>query len=364
MIVDKNIRVLYLDDEPSNLNSFRAAFRRQFTVYVTDNPDDALELVREKRPQLVFSDQRMPEVNGTDFLRTVHELDSNTIRVLITAYTDAAEIINAINRGRIYRFISKPWNEEELRQTIINGYEIHSTRRKLEEKVEELEKTNEELNKFIYSASHDLRAPLMSILGVVKLSELDPLDEAARNLFQLIENSVMRMDAFISSIIEYYQNTRSEKELKEIDFRGLVDEILGNLKFFEGAREMQYDLRIDTCPGFVTDLFRLRIVLSNLISNAMKFNRLDPKEHRVGIEIICNESEVKLKVEDNGLGIAEDQRELVFDIFHRADAKKSGSGIGLYIVKEALEKLNGSIELESIPNQGSTFSCTIPNLKK
>ena len=364
MSKEKEIRVLYLDDEPANLNAFRASFRREFDIRITSNGEEALELLGSFKPQIVFSDQRMPGMNGTEFLAKVHELRPHTIRILITAYTDADEIIKAVNIGRIYRFISKPWIEEDLRQTILNGYDIYTTRQSLVEKVEELQKTNEELNKFIYSASHDLRAPLMSILGVVKLSELDPMDESARNLFQMIESSVVRMDTFISSIIEYYQNSRSVQDLQEIDFAELVDEVRENLKFFEGANEMQFDIQIDPCPDFVTDLFRLRIVLSNLMSNAMKYQRLDVPEHRVGIQVLCKDDSVELVVEDNGTGIAEDQQALVFNMFHRADAKKSGSGIGLYIVKEALEKLSGSIELRSVPDQGTTFTCSIPNLKK
>ena len=362
--MEKEIRILYLDDEQANLNAFQASFRREFDVRTTSKAEEALELLTSFKPRIVFSDQRMPGMNGTDFLAKVHELRPHTIRILITAYTNADEIIKAVNIGRIYRFISKPWIEEDLRQTILNGYDIYKTRRKKEKKVEELQKTNEELNKFIYSASHDLRAPLMSILGVVKLSELDPLDESAHKLFKMIESSVMRMDTFISSIIEYYQNSRSVQDLQEVDFADLVEEVRKNLKFYEGANEIQFDVHTDPCPGFITDLFRVRIVLSNLMSNAMKFQRLNVQKHRVGIKVLFLGDSVQLKVEDNGTGIAEDQQGLVFNMFHRAEAKKSGSGIGLYIVKEALEKLNGSVELESVPDRGTIFTCTIPNLKK
>ena len=149
-----------------------------------------------------------------------------------------------------------------------------------------------------------------------------------------------------------------------IELSELVDEVRENLKFFEGANDMQFDVQIDPCPDFVTDLFRLRIVLSNLMSNAMKYQRLEVHEHRVGIQVLCKEDSVELVVEYSGTGIAEDQQALVFNMFHRVDDKKSGSGIGLYIVKEALEKLSGSIELLSVPDQGTTFTCSIPNLKK
>ena len=125
--MEKEIRILYLDDEQANLNAFQASFRREFDVRTTSKAEEALELLTSFKPRIVFSDQRMPGMNGTDFLAKVHELRPHTIRILITAYTNADEIIKAVNIGRIYRFISKPWIEEDL-STILNGYDIKDPR--------------------------------------------------------------------------------------------------------------------------------------------------------------------------------------------------------------------------------------------
>lgn len=359
----KSIRILYLDDEPANLHSFRAAFRREFRVEVAENSEKAFQLVRSFEPHIIFSDQRMPGMTGVEFFNSVKQIYPEGIRVLITAYTDVKDIVDAVNRGNIYRFITKPWNEEEIRQTIYNGFEIYQTRQALADKVAELEKTNQELNRFIYSASHDLRAPLMSVLGVVKLAELDPLDEEVAKMFQMIESSVNRLDIFIQSIIEYYQNSRDVQEVIPIDFEELIKDILANLRYYDGSESVLFHIEVQGAEGFKGDEFRLRIILSNLISNAIKYRRLESSEHKVDIRVQGSSQKVIIAIEDNGVGILQEHMQNIFKMFFRADSYRSGSGIGLYIVKEALERIHGTINVTSKVNEGTLFEITLPSLE-
>jgi signal transduction histidine kinase len=305
----------------------------------------------------------MPGMSGVEFFNSVRQIYPEGIRVLITAYTDVKEIIDAVNKGNIYRFISKPWSTEEIHQTIKNGFDIYQTRQALNDKISQLEKTNEDLNRFIYSASHDLRAPLMSILGVVKLSELDPIDESAAKMFQMIESSVNRLDIFIQSIIEYYQNSRNLNENKEIDFEALVHDVLLNLHYYEGSEKIKFELDFHENGKFVGDEFRLRIILSNLISNAIKYRRVDLEKHIVRIVVNSSANQAAIKIEDNGVGILQEHLQNIFKMFFRADSYRSGSGIGLYIVKEALEKVGGEISVHSEINQGTQFEIKIPSVK-
>ena len=257
----------------------------------------------------------MPGMSGVEFFNSVRQIYPEGIRVLITAYTDVKEIIDAVNKGNIYRFISKPWSTEEIHQTIKNGFDIYQTRQALNDKISQLEKTNEDLNRFIYSASHDLRAPLMSILGVVKLSELDPIDESAAKMFQMIESSVNRLDIFIQSIIEYYQNSRNLNENKEIDFEALVHDVLLNLHYYEGSEKIKFELDFHENGKFVGDEFRLRIILSNLISNAIKYRRVDLEKHVVRIVVNSSANQAAIKIEDNGVGILQEHLQNIFKMF-------------------------------------------------
>ncbi len=357
------IKVLYLDDEMSNLQAFKASFRRDFEIHIANTPAQAFELLSLHQPHVVFSDQRMPEMSGVEFLQATRQVSPRSIRVLLTAYTDVKDIIEAINKGHIYRFITKPWVEEEIRQTVVNAFELYNVQNELRIKLEQLERTSEELNKFIYSASHDLRSPLMSILGLIQVAEHQvEIGVSSRDILNMIESSVHRLDTFIKNIVEYYQNSRNVQEVNLIDFKRLTNEILNNLSHNRLASHVHFDVDIHSEHAYFGDAFRLRIILSNLISNAIQYQREDEEDKRVSIKICPNDHYVSIEIEDNGTGILEEHVKNIFKMFFRANAERSGSGIGLYVVKEALNKLDGEIEVSSEPQKGTKFSLKIPAL--
>lgn len=228
----------------------------------------------------------------------------------------------------------------------------------------ELERTNEELNRFIYSASHDLRAPLMSVLGLVKVAELEEgIDSKSLTFFSMIESSINRLDIFIQNIIEYYQNSRSISEIRIIDFEPLIQAILENLRYYGNNKSIHFEIEISGEQEFISDEFRLRIILSNLISNAIKYQKDQEGSKKVTIKVTKTQDHAEIVISDNGIGILEEHLKNIFKMFFRADVEKSGSGIGLYIVKEALEKLDGSIDVNSKRNLGTSFQINIPSSK-
>ncbi len=122
------IRVLYLDDEEPNLFSFKAAFRREFEVHTCDEPHQAVRLLDDHEFHVVLSDQRMPRISGVEFFELIMPDHPDISRVLVTGYADTDAVVDAINKGQVYRFVSKPWNEEELRSVIRSGYELNRSR--------------------------------------------------------------------------------------------------------------------------------------------------------------------------------------------------------------------------------------------
>lgn len=121
---DRKITILYVDDEPHNLSSFKATFRLKYNVLICINGEDALNVLKDNEVQIIITDQRMPEMTGVEFLQKVQELYPDPIRILLTGYADINAVIDAINKGNVYKYHSKPWNVEELDQTIQNAYEI------------------------------------------------------------------------------------------------------------------------------------------------------------------------------------------------------------------------------------------------
>lgn len=228
----------------------------------------------------------------------------------------------------------------------------------------ELQKTNSALDRFVYSASHDLRAPLTSLLGLINITDknLPPDQHQQKERLRMMGRSVLKLDNFISDILDYSRNSRTEVAKDEISFEAMITEIREHLKFMEV--ESGYNLKGDVNQKgkFISDKSRIGIVMNNLVSNAIKYQDISKENPFVSISIQADETNAIIVIEDNGIGIAEDDHEKIFEMFYRATKTSKGSGLGLYILKESLDKLNGTISLESAINKGSKFTVIIPNL--
>jgi signal transduction histidine kinase len=357
---ENRIRILYIDDEIHNLNAFRATFRRSYEIYTASSAQDAKLLLRSIDVHIIIADQKMPVTTGVDFFFEIREQLPDPIRILLTGYTDVEDIIEAINKGHIFSYVKKPWDEHELANTISNAYEMYQARKQLKEKITELEKTNDELNRFIYSTSHDLRSPLMSVLGIINLTRLDNSVTDPNGYVDMIESCILKLDGFIQKIIEYYRNSRLDVEHEKIYFDSLLHECIAAFKPQNTAIEFQ--LNIDQPVDFKGDTFRISVILNNLISNAVKYQKPDESNPKVNLSVKVEPHKATIWIEDNGIGILSEHLSNIFKMFFRSkNNNKPGSGIGLYIVKEALSKIGGTIGVESKYGEGTQFEITIPN---
>lgn len=142
---EKNINVLYIDDEPNNITSFRAAFRRVFTIFTAESAEEGRKVLETEQIHVILSDQRMPKMTGIEFFQSILETYPDPIRILITGYTDINAVIDAINVGQVYKYLSKPWNELDVKNSIEKAFEVTELRRKNKELAEKLIEVNEKL---------------------------------------------------------------------------------------------------------------------------------------------------------------------------------------------------------------------------
>jgi len=358
-----DIKILYVDDEQNNLNSFKAAFRRSYIVFTAISAKEALNVLEQNDIHVIIADQRMPEISGVELFKMIQGQNHLATRMLLTGYTDINTLAEAVNEGHIFRYITKPWNELELDTAIKNGFEFYKAKIELNKKVEELQKTNDDLNRFVYSISHELKAPLASILGVVNLVKLENKNksETTEEYWNIIENSCLRLDRNLTNMLQYYKNRKLANEKEEINFEELISDLISLHNRATSAQgELTFIKNIQQPVVFYGDKFRIEIILSNLISNAIKYQNPEEVEKKVIINAEINPQEAKFEIKDNGLGISVDAQEKLFTPFFRGDYQK-GSGLGLYIAKEALEKMNGTIKMESVAGKGTNFIITIPN---
>ncbi len=241
-------------------------------------------------------------------------------------------------------------SERELKQL---AEEVHA-------KNIHLEKTNAELDRFLYSTSHDLRSPLSSIKGLVNIARIENKDEKLQRYFSMMVDRVDKLDFFIKDIIDYSKNARTEVKAEHVDFQALVTEVTENLKYIEGAESIAFQSQVALKHPVNADRNRLSVVLNNLMANAIKYHDPHKKDQWIEVHVSNSNGTIKLRVSDNGMGIDPEHHSKIFDMFYRGTFQSKGSGLGLYIVKETVAKMHGTIAMESTPGKGSSFIITLP----
>ena len=226
----------------------------------------------------------------------------------------------------------------------------------------ELEQANSELDRFVYSVSHDLSAPLKSILGLVNIGRISNSSDDQLSHLGKIETSVKKLEAFISEVLDYSHNKRMELAIEQIKLQDLCKEILENLKYADDSQNIEVDMNQISDVEISNDKTRLKIILNNILANAIKYQKRIPG-HRPKIRISSSRqpNRIIINIEDNGEGIHPEIQSKIFNMFFRGNPTSKGSGLGLYIAREAAEKINGNISVESEYGKGSTFRLELEN---
>ncbi len=232
---------------------------------------------------------------------------------------------------------------------------------KLQKTNQELSKRNTELDNFVYSVSHDLRAPIASVLGLINLARKDR-DRTMRDTYlDMINNSALQQDHFIREILDQSRNSRLEVKREEILFQPIIDETFDQLSFATPTgKAVEKIISVQQIKPFYCDRWRLKVILNNIISNAIRYRNGRDPVIRVNVEV--TDKGAQLCIEDNGKGIAKEHLKNVCGMFYRATDDGAGSGLGLYIVKETIDKLNGSIRIDSVEGEGTTVELMIPEV--
>ncbi len=220
------------------------------------------------------------------------------------------------------------------------------------------------IDQFIYSCSHTLRAPLKSISGLVNLlknvernSEMD-----SRLVLQSIEKTVEKMEVVLNELERFLSNSKQGLALQSVALRPLIRNVVTEIQTPAMKDLVSISIRVNQNVPFNTDECRLRVILTHLISNAVQFRDLSKSNMRVSVQAELSESRCILQVRDNGIGISSEVRPHIFELFYRGSERSTGSGVGLYIIHEIVNKMNGSILVRSVPGKGSVFQITLPNL--
>lgn len=289
------------------------------------------------------------------------ESEGNDLNSLITSYR-----VIRIETHRIRKDTSPlsviiygvPVHLDDTTIGIFGVYVDITERKKVEE---ELKIRNTELDNFVYKVSHDLRAPLSSVLGLVNLASLPGNDDNLKEYLPLIGQKVRQLDHFISDVLSHSKNLKLDVKIGKIDFENVIHQTFKDLSYLEGANSIRKEIAIEGVD-FHSDPWRIAEIFRNLISNAIKYRNLGHPAPSIHIFIKQTPQAAEIIFKDNGIGIDASNRIRIFEMFYRASEQSEGSGLGLYIVKNAVDKLGGEVTVESEAGQGTSFTIILPNL--
>jgi PAS domain S-box-containing protein len=219
-----------------------------------------------------------------------------------------------------------------------------------------LKLTNQELETFIYKISHDLRGPLVSIMGLVNLSGIEIKDKAALEYFRLIGDSTEKLDYVLKELVKAIRIKGTESLSEEIRFKPVVNDILSKLERTKGYSRLRIITNIVYHKKFASNRFILDTLLQNLIENGIKYQNPSCNNSFLKINIEEMDGGACISIEDNGIGIDKNAIDRIFELYYRGTTESGGSGLGLYLVKKAVEKLKGKIEVESTYGKGTKFT--------
>ena len=356
---------------------------RKLLRTVTGNIKEAIYRI-EPGQGMVYVNQAFADYFGFEQPRDVIRLNSKDLDLLYYDPTDRKRINNLLrdkgairNEEILFKSMDGTlfWGMEScIRQinedgkvyldgSITNIQELRNAKEELELKNAELEKINAELDRFVYSASHDLRAPLSSLLGLLNLTRHEDDIRRMQLYHEKMNEQVQRMDEFIQEIIAYSRNSRQDIKPCSIDLQRLARDSWNQFNYLNGAECIDFNITQRGSSSFSSDLARVKVLFNNIISNAIRYRDEEKDRNTLEIEIECNEKRALIHFRDNGIGIEEEFQQQIFEMFFRASNHSDGSGLGLYIVKETLDKLGGTVLLESKPGIGTCFSITLPNIQ-
>jgi signal transduction histidine kinase len=242
-----------------------------------------------------------------------------------------------------------------------------STRKEAESKLlqtnVELSKRNTELDNFVYSVSHDLRAPIASVLGLINLARKDKNKGMKDVYLDMIHKSAVRQDDFIKEILDQSRNSRLEVKCDDIAFEQIIEETFAHLSHATSPEQPVYkEVNVSQDSPFHSDRWRIKVILNNLISNAIRYR--NGKDPVITVDVKVGEHSALMSIRDNGKGISSEHLPNVYKMFYRGTDDGAGSGLGLYIVKEAVDKLRGSVSIESEVGKGTLVTLEIPALSQ
>ena len=375
--------VLYLDDLKEQLTNFSANFFDIYKVYTANTTSEAREILKQHPVQVILSDYSLVEAgeitNGVDFFESIMPTYPNPIRMLITGQGDKEVAVNAINKGRVFRYIEKPVNEDELKLIIDGAAALFNAEERyrqllatLEDKVKErtarLIALNAEKNEFLGIVAHDLKNPLANVKMFTDLMHKDVETLSKDEIKEYTGDVLSETDRMFTLITNLLDVNKIERGFKanpiKLDLASLTEAITDNYR--SRAEQKGLTLHFDSNAPIASvnaDEVATMQVVENIVSNAVKYSPVGANKN-IWVRVVPAEKAWLVAVQDEGPGLSDEDKSKLFGHFARLSAQPTGgehsTGLGLSIVKKMVEAMDGKIWVESEKGNGATFVVELP----
>lgn len=340
-------RVPYLDEEIS------------FQLATAASAEEALEMVRADRPDLMLLDHKLPGMTGTELLTTLQEQDIRILTIMITAYASLTTAITAIKLGA-FDFVAKPFTPTELKAS------LHKATKHLIaiEQAARLEAEKRKVRfQFMSVLFHELKAPLAAVESYISVLRDPDLAQDPANYQHVIDRCMVRIQGMRKMILDLLDLTHIEagtkrRSIEPLDLRQIAEISRETIHPEAEKRSIRIDIEAPAQIPFTADHGEMEIIFNNLISNAVKYNRTGGS---VKVEIEPDSGgRVRIAVSDTGIGLSPGEASKLFQDFVRIKNAKTrnilGSGLGLSIVRKLAQQYGGDVRVDSTPDVGSTFT--------
>jgi signal transduction histidine kinase len=357
--------ILYVDDDRANLLTFCYALEKDFWIITASNGEEALRRLAEEDVAVLVADQRMPGMTGAEVCARARELKPTVVRMIVTAYADIQAATEAINRGQVSRYITKPWKEEELKSILRTGIDVFHLQRLMQEMELKLLRSERQGAALAITAEleHDIRQRFtalhlqMEFLAVLSKQITDP--RLAAQILDVAADS----RAAVVHVTELLNRLRTGAisrvdEPLEADAARVIDMAVGLMRN-EIARVAVAEVLVEGRPSVAIAPTELAQILLNLLTNACQsLPAADARRNKVSIRMSVADGLALLTVSDTGTGIPQEIVDRIFDAYFTT--KSSGSGLGLTIVKQIVDRRGGELRVESSPGRGTAIRMSLP----
>jgi signal transduction histidine kinase len=358
---ENELRILMVEDDMDDVHLIERVLRKGNLPFVNEcvgKLGEFNEALSRFRPDIVLSDHGMPGFNSFEALQICLKEHSDIPFILVTGTVSDEYAIACLKNG-VDDYVLKT-NLLRLPTAIRSAVKKRNLERLKREAEVTLRKQNEELDNFVYSVSHNLRGPLLSVVGLLNLAENSSSKTELNDLHTMMRTSISRLNDTLNDIIEYSRNSRNEITCDYLDWMEIIRRTFLKMAYLHPAEDITKMLTLNTIVPFFSDIKRIEVVLGNLLINAVSYRSHD-RELIIGVEVSTSDDDVVIVIKDNGIGIKEEVLPKIYNMFYRGTEASQGAGLGLYIVKEIVEKLNGKIIITSMAGICTTVTVTIPS---